>query len=224
MKARSWQGCLLYLLIVIGLLALAFSFFPVTKGPKEVDFYSFIADAQSGQINRIQQDGNTIIGLKDDKPVVKAAFIGGSRDLIANFKDAGVKLGDDGVKFEVKTGGVDWGNIMLSLLPFVLYGALLFFLFRSARSANAQATNLGKRQLKIADLNTTLAAAYVNRGVAYLLKGDHDSAIADFIKAIELDPTYAEAYQLRGLAYDKKGEKSKAEADYLKAKEVGYSD
>ncbi len=150
MKARWWQGSLLYLLILVALLALAFSFFPVNKGPKEVDFYAFIDNAQSGQINSIQQDGNTIIGLKDDKPVIKASFVGSTKDLMDSLKDAGVKLGADGLKFEVKTGGIDWGNLMLSFLPLVLFGALLFFLFRSARGANTQAFNFGKSRARLA--------------------------------------------------------------------------
>ena len=91
MKARWWQGSLLYLLILVALLALAFSFFPVNKGPKEVDFYSFIDSAKGGQIDSIQQDGNTIIGVKDDKPVVKASFIGGTKDLMDSLRDAGLR-------------------------------------------------------------------------------------------------------------------------------------
>ena len=150
MKARWWQGSLLYLLILVALLALAFSFFPVNKGPKEVDFYAFIDNAKNGQVKTIQQDGNSIIGLKDDKPVVKAAYLGSTKELMDSLKEAGVKLGDDGIKFEVKTGGFDWGSIMLSFLPLVLFGALLFFLFRSARGANTQAFNFGKSRARLA--------------------------------------------------------------------------
>ena len=89
-------------------------------------------------------------GLKDDKPVVKAAYLGSTKELMDSLKEAGVKLGDDGIKFEVKTGGFDWGNIMLSFLPLVLFGALLFFLFRSARGANTQAFNFGKSRARLA--------------------------------------------------------------------------
>ncbi len=149
MKARWWQGSLLYLLILVALLALAFSFFPVNKGPKEVDFYTFIDNAKNGQVKTVQQDGNSIIGLKDDKPVVKAAYVGSTKELMDSLKEAGVKLGEDGIKFEVKTGGFDWGSIMLSFLPLVLFGALLFFLFRSARGANTQAFNFGKSRARL---------------------------------------------------------------------------
>jgi len=150
MKARWWQGSLLYLLILVALLALAFSFFPINKGPKEVDFYTFIDNAKSGQINTIQQDGNSIIGLKDDNPVVKAAYVGSTKELMDSLKEAGVNLGEGGIKFDVKTGGFDWGSIMLSFLPLVLFGALLFFLFRSARGANTQAFNFGKSRARLA--------------------------------------------------------------------------
>jgi len=149
MKARWWQGSLLYLLILVALLALAFSFFPINKGPKEVDFYTFIDNAKNGQVKTVQQDGNSIIGLKDDKPVVKAAYVGSTKELMDSLKEAGVELGEDGIKFEVKTGGFDWGSIMLSFLPLVLFGALLFFLFRSARGANTQAFNFGKSRARL---------------------------------------------------------------------------
>ena len=150
MKARWWQGSLLYLLILVALLALAFSFFPINKGPEEVDFYKFVDNTKSGKVDSIQQDGNSIIGLKEEKPVIKAAFVGSTKELMDSLKDSGVKLGDDGVKFEVKTGGFDWGSIMLSFLPLVLFGALLFFLFRSARGANTQAFNFGKSRARLA--------------------------------------------------------------------------
>ncbi|MHB8085042.1 MAG: ATP-dependent zinc metalloprotease FtsH [Dehalococcoidia bacterium] len=150
MKARWWQGSLLYLLILVALLALAFSFFPVNKGPKEVDYYTFIDNAKTKQIDAIQQDGTTIIGLKDDKPVVKASFVGSTKELLDSFKDAGIQLGDTGIKFEVKTGGIDWGSIMLTFLPLLLFGAFIFFVFRSARGANTQAFNFGKSRARLA--------------------------------------------------------------------------
>ena len=56
-----------------------------------------------------------------------------------------------------------------------------------------------------------------NRGIAFLKKGDHDKALADFNKAIELDPNNALAYSNRGKALSKKGNDDKALADYNKA-------
>ena len=57
------------------------------------------------------------------------------------------------------------------------------------------------------------AIAYMNRGVAYHLKGDYDRAIIDFDQAISLDPKYASSYNGRGYAYTRKGEYDRAIAD-----------
>lgn len=52
------------------------------------------------------------------------------------------------------------------------------------------------------------------------LKGQIESAIKDFDKAIELDPSLAEAYYDRGLAYSELNQYEKAIKDYDKAIEL----
>src|SRR5262245_35088697 len=64
------------------------------------------------------------------------------------------------------------------------------------------------------------AAAYFNRGRAYLDSGDADRAIADNTRAVELDPGYAAAYFNRGLAFERKEQFERANADYSKAIEI----
>src|SRR5262245_19162442 len=50
------------------------------------------------------------------------------------------------------------------------------------------------------------AWAYSNRGAAYLNKGEHDSAVADYSEAIRLKPSDAAAHAWRGTAYYAKGD------------------
>jgi ATP-dependent Zn protease len=133
MKPKWWQGGLFFALILVVLLALAFSFLPTSKKPDKVDLYTFIEQAKQGEIDNIQQDRNTIIGLKGDEMKIETSFIGSTKELIDTLEGDGVKLGEDGVKVNVKSGGFDWGSILISFVPLILFGALLFFLFRSAR-------------------------------------------------------------------------------------------
>lgn len=58
------------------------------------------------------------------------------------------------------------------------------------------------------------------RGVAYLLKGDHDQAIIEFTKAITIDQNDSEAYSTRGVVYNNQGSFTQAIADYTKAIEM----
>ena len=61
------------------------------------------------------------------------------------------------------------------------------------------------------DQNTS--AAYLNRGNAYLSKGQLDNALADYNHAIHLSPSLYMAYINRGTIYDKMGQADKAIED-----------
>jgi tetratricopeptide (TPR) repeat protein len=64
------------------------------------------------------------------------------------------------------------------------------------------------------------AAAFFNRGSAYLRKGDLDRAIADHTRVIEIDPAYGTAYYHRGIAYESRQQYDQAIADFGKAVEI----
>jgi Flp pilus assembly protein TadD len=61
------------------------------------------------------------------------------------------------------------------------------------------------------------AEAHNDRGIAYLLKGDFDNALADYNEAIKLDDKNGEAWNNRAWTYYKTGQNQKARADADKA-------
>ena len=61
---------------------------------------------------------------------------------------------------------------------------------------------------------------YYNRGNVYLKRGQFQTAVADYDKAIALDPEFAMAYNNRGLAYAGQYQFDRAIADYSKAIEL----
>jgi tetratricopeptide (TPR) repeat protein len=64
------------------------------------------------------------------------------------------------------------------------------------------------------------ATAFLNRGHAYLEKGDVDRAIADNSTVIQIDPLHASAYYHRGIAHVGRAEYDRAIADFGKAVET----
>jgi len=62
-----------------------------------------------------------------------------------------------------------------------------------------------------------IAAAYNNRGVAYVAAAGYDDAIASYTKAVAVDPEYAEAYYNRGNAFARERDYDDAIGDYGKA-------
>jgi cell division protease FtsH len=165
MKSKWWQGSLFWVIILLAIITLTFSYLTTSKKPKEVDFYTFIAQVKQGEADTIQQDGSTIIGLKGDEKKIESSFVGSTKDLMDTLQSSGITLGENGVKFDVKAGAFDWGSLLFSLIPVVLVGALLFFLFRSARGANTQAFNFAKSRARLTSGNKPTVTFFDVAGV-----------------------------------------------------------
>ena len=101
-------------------------------------------------------------------------------------------------------------------------GRELGVIFRQGAGANSATSKVNFDKV-IANFTENIrldpkdAEAYLNRGVAYLDKGEDDKAIADFTEAIRLNPKDDEAYANRGVAYLGKHEHDKAITDFTEA-------
>ena len=146
MKAKWWQSGFFYILLLVVVISLMFVVVPrVQQGPEEVELPVFISYAKEGQIDTIRQDGDTLIGIKDDKQAYTTAFQGSTIELSNYLKEAGVE-----VPIDVKPSSTNWGVIGLQvILPMVLVGVLFYFFFRSARGASMQAFNFSKSRARL---------------------------------------------------------------------------
>jgi cell division protease FtsH len=60
----------------------------------------------------------------------------------------------EGVVVKVKgSSGINWGGLMINLLPLLIFGGLLFLLFRQARGANSQAMSFGRSRARLFPAN-----------------------------------------------------------------------
>jgi len=159
MKSNWWRSGFFYLLLLVAAIAVLFIFLP-RGGPEEVTLGEFIDKAKPTlvadgevippEIDTIRQDGDTLIGLKGDEPIIKAAFVGGTDDLRNYLEEGGVTLGEEGIEIDVASASRDWGMIALQvILPIMLIGGLLYFFFRSARGAGTQALNFSKSRARL---------------------------------------------------------------------------
>ena len=116
----------------------------------KVDLDAFTLKATT-QIDTILQDGDNLIGLKEDEIKIKTAFGGSTYELRTYLVAEGIILGAEGIKIDVKPTGFDWGTIALTvILPIVLLGVLFYFLFfRAARGAGTQALNFSKSRARL---------------------------------------------------------------------------
>jgi tetratricopeptide (TPR) repeat protein len=106
---------------------------------------------------------------------------------------------------------------LLLLIPIVT-AASLFALAKSGRydACGDEDAEIGDRLLACSHIlaNVSIPAeiraeAYNNRGQAYASRNDHNSAIADYTRAIELAPRNAESFNLLAWTYFESGQAEK---------------
>lgn len=115
---------------------------------KEIPFSEVVSKANEGQLSEIVVSGNgnemtiTEKGKKD--PTLKSF-----KDPSASLKDEGVNTSKVTVEYEKASQSSLWSNLLLSLLPVILIGALLIFMMRSAQGQGNQALSFGKSRARL---------------------------------------------------------------------------
>ncbi|HEY42044.1 MAG TPA: ATP-dependent metallopeptidase FtsH/Yme1/Tma family protein [Dehalococcoidia bacterium] len=143
MRPRWQRVGLLYLVILIGGIALiAFALQPSGPRPVEVQLSELIRESQDGQIESLVVDGEWITATTKDGRELESY-----KGETSIFEITGLVL--DGVDYEIKPTGFNWGNILISFLPLLLFGGLIFFLFFRARGSNTQAMSFGRSRARL---------------------------------------------------------------------------
>jgi cell division protease FtsH len=149
MKSNWMRNSLIYIIILVAAVVLLYQLFPTGSKPTEVGLDQAITMSQEGEIAAITVDNEEMLITTLDGRELKAAI--GNLTLV-DLQDLGLNL--EGVDYDVKPSGFDWGSLLIGFLPLILFGALIFFLFRSARGANSQAMNFGRSRARLTQGNT----------------------------------------------------------------------
>jgi len=144
MKTNWKRNGLIYILILLAAILFFYFLMPGSSEPEEVPLSQVIALSQDKEISRIEIDGEMMLVTKIDGTELKT------------FKEANASIYDikelnlDGVVIDIKgSSGINWGGLLINLLPLLIFGFLLFFLFRQARGANSQAMSFGRSRARL---------------------------------------------------------------------------
>jgi cell division protease FtsH len=144
-KSNWMRNSLIYIIILVAAVVLMSQFFPTTGKPTEITLDEAIAMSQNGEIAKIVVESDQLLITTTEGAGLKASM--GNLTLV-DLKELGLNL--DGVDYEIKSSGFDWGGLLLTtFLPLLLFGAFFFFLFRSARGANSQAMSFGRSRARL---------------------------------------------------------------------------
>ena len=179
MKSSWMRNGLIYIIIIIGTVVLLSQFLLTTGKPTEIPLDQAIAMSQQGEIAKITVDSNELLITNTGGTELKASI--GNLTLV-DLKELGLNL--DGVDYEVKPAGFDWSGLLITfLLPVLFIGALLFFLFRSARGANSQALSFGRSRARLFPPSTPTVTFDDVAGVEEAKQELHE--VVEFLKSRE---------------------------------------
>ncbi len=144
MKSSWKRNALIYLAILVAAVALFSYIIPTTNKPEEIPLSQVITMSQNKEITEISVE-EELLAIT----TVSGEELKSYKESYASIYDVeGLNL--EGVVVNIEgSSGFDWGGLFLNLLPLVIFGGLLFFLFRQARGANNQAMSFGRSRARL---------------------------------------------------------------------------
>ena len=146
----NWKRSLIFYIAIIAAAVILFTvILPSGEEPEEIPLSDAIAMSQNGEIDKILVENETLhITTIDGTELITF-----KEEFTSIYEIEGLNL--EGVEVDIEGGGgIDWGALFISILPFLFLGALLFFIFSQARGANSQAMSFGRSKARMFNANT----------------------------------------------------------------------
>jgi cell division protease FtsH len=142
MNTRWLRNSFVYILIVIALMAVLFTFFPSRGSNNTIPISEVVSLAQSGKVQKLVVNGNSLmIRTWDEKEFSSRKEEGSS--VVELLRDAGVTSGID-VEVKGSSGLSNVLSILFSFLPLIFFGGILLFMMRQAQGSNNSTLGFGR--------------------------------------------------------------------------------
>ncbi|TET17636.1 MAG: ATP-dependent zinc metalloprotease FtsH [Dehalococcoidia bacterium] len=174
---RLSRNIIIFIVIAVAAMALFAYFTPATKKPEEISLGEAIAMSRNGEIEETVIDGEQLLMTSTAGTELKTVI--GSLSAV-DLQELGYIFEEGGPK--VKPSGFNWG-LLINFLPLILFGGLLFFLFRRAQGANSQAMSFGRSRARLFPAHTPTVTFDDVAGVEEAKQELHE--VVEFLKSRE---------------------------------------
>ena len=178
MRPNWKRSSLIYIAILLAAIALFSYLIPSANKPEEVPLSEVVAMSQGKRIAEIKVEDDMLLVTTLDGTELRAF----KESNASIYEIEGLEL--EGVVVDIKgSSGINWGALMINFLPLLLFGGLLFFLFRQARGANSQAMSFGRSRARLFPANRPTVTFDDVAGVEEAKQDLRE--VVDFLKARE---------------------------------------
>ncbi len=176
------------LIMVFNLLWDGVSYYQSKRDTKVISISELISKIKVGEIKHIQVQAGEVLALDAGDKVIYSAIKEQGVGVLSIMNDYNVASSTvEGLKIDIQ-GESNWGNaatIGLTLLPFLLVGAMLYMMLRGIKGGNMQALSFGNSRAKRIDPNDKKERVTFN-DVAGNVNAKQDLAeIVQFLKSPE---------------------------------------
>jgi len=160
MSSRWLRNSFIYLLILVAVVAIVFSFFKGGDNSKNLTFGELITAGQESRLQSIEASGQNLnVRLKNDSTKYNSR-IGNNTDLEKVLKDNNIQIGSAGdktveLKYKEPSQWGAWTGLLITFAPILVFGAILIFMMRQAQGSNSQAMSFGKSRARMFTGNKT---------------------------------------------------------------------
>ena len=148
------RNSFIYLLIIVAVIAIFFTLFRSGfGGTEERDFSEIVTWARDGQVQKIEVQGEKLTVYRGGERF--KSRIGKQIDILEVLRSEQVDTGPGGVNVKFKGGGGlgSLFGILVTFLPLVVFGALIFFMMRQAQGSNNQTLSFGRSRARLFMVN-----------------------------------------------------------------------
>ena len=151
MDPKWLRNSFIYMLVLVAVVAVFFTIFPPTgSNSRDVDITEVLVMARSGEIQRIEVQGETLLVQKTNGDKLRSRKEPSS-SVFEVLQQGGVDLSQNTIQVVVREPS-QFGNIfglLINFLPLIFFGAVLIFMMRQAQGTNNQALSFGKSRARL---------------------------------------------------------------------------
>ena len=151
MKTRWMRSSFIYLLILVAVVAIFYTFFSGSMGSgNEIPITEVVSLAASGDVDLIEVDKDTLtVSLTNGNVYTSRKEDGAS--IVESLARAGVDPVASNIRVVVKgSGGLgSLLGLLINFLPLIFFGAILLFMMRQAQGNTSQTFSFGRSRAKM---------------------------------------------------------------------------
>lgn len=148
MNSQWMKNSFVYLLIIVAVVAIFFTFFQTPSGSQEIPLSQVIQMAKDKQIRSIEISDDSL-KITDMASRAYRSRKEGSASIFDMLQSAGADLTGVDIGVAGSSGFGSFLGILINFLPLIFFGAIIMFMMRQAQGSSNQTLNFGRSKARM---------------------------------------------------------------------------